>query len=179
MTLLIVIIVFGGMVFLHEFGHFLAARFFKIEVEEFGFGFPPKMLRLWQNKGSLIINNQNVEIPVNFKFPFDWHENLQKPVKATADRLDNRLVLRSIELVKTEKPVDPSLPTVVDQKGDVIGHGLEPLPALPRKVPQAPAQRGEVELNGVFSEIHPGTEFTLNWLPIGGFVRPRVKTTQM
>lgn len=173
MTLLIVIIVFGGMVFLHEFGHFLAARFFKIEVEEFGFGFPPKMLRLWQNKGSLIINSQNIEIPVNFKLPFDWHENLQKPVKATADRLDNQLVLRSIELVKTEKPVDPSLPTVVDQKGDVIGRGLEPLPALPRKVSQAPAQRGEVELNGVLSEIHPGTEFTLNWLPIGGFVRPK------
>jgi len=28
-------------VFLHEFGHFLAARFFNIEVEEFGFGLPP------------------------------------------------------------------------------------------------------------------------------------------
>ena len=173
MTLLVVVIVFGGMVFLHEFGHFLAARYFKIEVEEFGFGFPPKLLRLWQSKGSLIINGQNVEIPRNFKFPFDWHENTQKPVKATADTLDNQLVLRSIELVKVEKPVDPSLPTVVDQNGNVIGHGLEPLPALPSKVAQTLVQRGAVELNGVLSEIHPGTEFTLNWLPIGGFVRPR------
>lgn len=52
MTLLIVVLVFGGMVFLHEFGHFLAARFFKIEVEEFGFGLPPKLLTLFKWQGT-------------------------------------------------------------------------------------------------------------------------------
>ncbi len=52
MTLLIVVLVFGGMVFLHEFGHFLAARLFKIEVEEFGFGFPPKVLTLFKWQGT-------------------------------------------------------------------------------------------------------------------------------
>jgi regulator of sigma E protease len=30
----------GGMIFVHEFGHFVAARLFKIEVEEFGLGLP-------------------------------------------------------------------------------------------------------------------------------------------
>jgi len=52
MTFLIVVIVFGGMVFIHEFGHFLAARFFKIEVEEFGFGFPPKVATLFKWQGT-------------------------------------------------------------------------------------------------------------------------------
>ena len=52
MTLIIVILVFGSMVFLHEFGHFLAARFFKIEVEEFGFGFPPKIMTLFKWQGT-------------------------------------------------------------------------------------------------------------------------------
>ena len=52
MTLIIVILVFGGMVFIHEFGHFLAARFFNIEVEEFGFGFPPKVMTLFKWKGT-------------------------------------------------------------------------------------------------------------------------------
>ncbi|HEY3312779.1 MAG TPA: M50 family metallopeptidase [Anaerolineales bacterium] len=52
MDLLIVVLVFGGMVFLHEFGHFLASRLFKIEVEEFGFGFPPKILTLFRWKGT-------------------------------------------------------------------------------------------------------------------------------
>ena len=52
MTLLIVVLVFGGMVFLHEFGHFLAARLFKIEVEEFGFGLPPKVLTMFKWQGT-------------------------------------------------------------------------------------------------------------------------------
>jgi regulator of sigma E protease len=52
MTLLIVVLVFGGMVFLHELGHFLAARFFKIEVEEFGFGLPPKAMTLFKWQGT-------------------------------------------------------------------------------------------------------------------------------
>ncbi len=52
MTLIIVVLVFGGMVFLHEFGHFLAARLFKIEVEEFGLGFPPKLLTLFKWQGT-------------------------------------------------------------------------------------------------------------------------------
>jgi regulator of sigma E protease len=34
---------------LHEFGHFLAARLNKIEVEEFGLGFPPRMLTLFKS----------------------------------------------------------------------------------------------------------------------------------
>ncbi len=34
----------GGMIFVHELGHFIAARWAKIEVEEFGFGLPSKKL---------------------------------------------------------------------------------------------------------------------------------------
>jgi len=39
-TFIVFLIVLGGMIFVHEFGHFLAARLLKIEVEEFGFGLP-------------------------------------------------------------------------------------------------------------------------------------------
>jgi regulator of sigma E protease len=42
------IIAFGLLVFLHEFGHYLVSKLFNIEVEEFGFGFPPRMLKLFQ-----------------------------------------------------------------------------------------------------------------------------------
>jgi regulator of sigma E protease len=36
------------LIVLHELGHFLAARLLKVEVEEFGIGFPPRILRLFQ-----------------------------------------------------------------------------------------------------------------------------------
>src|SRR3989344_619514 len=35
------------LVLVHEYGHFKAARLFGVAVEEFGFGFPP---RLWQKR---------------------------------------------------------------------------------------------------------------------------------
>lgn len=43
-TLLTFIIVLGVLVFVHELGHFVAARILGVGVKEFGFGFPP---RLW------------------------------------------------------------------------------------------------------------------------------------
>lgn len=40
LTWIVFLLAFGGMVIIHEFGHFVAARLCKIEVEEFGFGLP-------------------------------------------------------------------------------------------------------------------------------------------
>jgi regulator of sigma E protease len=43
LLLILGIILFVGLVVVHEFGHFLAARRGGVEVEEFGIGFPPKV----------------------------------------------------------------------------------------------------------------------------------------
>jgi regulator of sigma E protease len=42
------VIAFGLLVFLHELGHYLTAKLFNIQVEEFGFGFPPRLIKLFQ-----------------------------------------------------------------------------------------------------------------------------------
>ena len=34
----------GILVFIHELGHFLAAKFFKMRVEQFSIGFPPRIV---------------------------------------------------------------------------------------------------------------------------------------
>ena len=44
MTILIFIIILAVLVLSHELGHFLVAKFFGIRVDEFGFGFPPRIL---------------------------------------------------------------------------------------------------------------------------------------
>lgn len=36
----------------HELGHFIAARLFGVEVEEFGIGFPPRLVKLFEYKGT-------------------------------------------------------------------------------------------------------------------------------
>lgn len=43
-TLLIFLAVLSVLVVFHEFGHYLAARFFGVKAEEFGVGFPPRAL---------------------------------------------------------------------------------------------------------------------------------------
>lgn len=44
-TLFIAILFLVILIIGHEFGHFAAAKIFKLKVEEFGFGFPPRILR--------------------------------------------------------------------------------------------------------------------------------------
>src|SRR5512147_807942 len=46
------VLVFAGIILLHELGHFVTARWFGIEVEEFGFGFPPRIVKLFNWKGT-------------------------------------------------------------------------------------------------------------------------------
>lgn len=53
LTLVIFFLALGGMIFVHELGHFLAARWAKIEVEEFGFGLPSyKIATLFRWQGT-------------------------------------------------------------------------------------------------------------------------------
>ena len=53
LTWLIFILAFGGMVLIHEFGHFIAARLCGIEVDEFGIGLPtPGALTLFTWQGT-------------------------------------------------------------------------------------------------------------------------------
>jgi regulator of sigma E protease len=41
----------------HELGHFIAARMLKVEVEEFGFGLPPRMVKMFEHKGTIFSLN--------------------------------------------------------------------------------------------------------------------------
>lgn len=55
--LIIGLLLFIGLVVLHEFGHFLAARRNGVEVEEFGVGFPPRAWKRKTKKGFLFTIN--------------------------------------------------------------------------------------------------------------------------
>lgn len=54
MAVVLFVLILGVLIFVHELGHFLVARWSKVRVEEFGFGFPP---RLWGvQRGQLLIS---------------------------------------------------------------------------------------------------------------------------
>ena len=181
LTLIIFVLAFAGMVIIHEFGHFIAARWCGVEVEEFGLGLPtPGALTLWTSKGHLFLRNgKRIEIPANFKFPLNWNDLVDHEVKLSVDQVDGLYILRSLEFVKlTEIKQSSARPTTagyiyVDQNGEAV----KPPESAERQVSQElvkfGTRQGAEELTDVVAEVHPGTRFTLNWLPLGGFVRPK------
>lgn len=56
MAILIFILTLGLLVFVHELGHFLVARAFGISVDEFGFGFPPRIFGIKRGNTVYSIN---------------------------------------------------------------------------------------------------------------------------
>lgn len=56
LTLLAVVVVLGVSVLVHELGHFLIARLMKVDVEEFGIGFPPKLFSIKPGKTVYSLN---------------------------------------------------------------------------------------------------------------------------
>jgi regulator of sigma E protease len=150
-TFIIFVLAFAGMVIIHEFGHYIVSLWCGVEVEEFGIGLPtPGAITYWIGRGYLLLKNgQRVEIPRNFHVPFNWNDLVDREVKLTVDPDDNRLILHTLEATpQGDKPESKSLV-------------------------KAGKWNGAQAIENRIAEVHPGTRFTLNWLPLGGFVRPK------
>lgn len=137
------VVVLGPIVLIHELGHFALAKLAGVRVEEFGFGFPPRLAKLWRGKGYLEIDGAQVIIPAGFRLPGGLHVGAL--VEASARRqADNRLVLRQL--------------AVLDSDAD---QGTPPAQVV---------EEGE-KLQGEVTDLEKGTLYSFNWLPIGAFVK--------
>lgn len=56
MTLLLFLIIISVLVFVHELGHFLVAKWKGIKVEEFGLGFPPRLVAVRRKETTYSVN---------------------------------------------------------------------------------------------------------------------------
>ncbi len=169
-TLIIFILALGGMIILHELGHFIAARWAGIEVEEFGIGLPSRLFGFWRNSGYAIMNNQRIEIPRNFDMHLDWNRLVHIPVSISIDTMDDKLVLRSLRYTEIfEAPLNLRGTRELSIGKD----GAVEQTTTNKKVVTVGKLTGTTNIDGQFSEIHAGTLFTMNWLLLGGFVRPK------
>ena len=73
LTILIFIVILGLLVFVHEFGHFLVAKRSGVRVDEFGFGFPPRIFgiqkviventeKIGQRKKDIILKTESYDL---------------------------------------------------------------------------------------------------------------------
>jgi regulator of sigma E protease len=139
-------LVLSALIILHEIGHYLGARLFKLEVDEFGLGIPPQILRFWRQKGSVHIGSRHIIIPRGIKFLQDLEVGTW--VDATvASKENNTYHLQDIQVL------DPTI------------HDLTPH--------HKSTEDGNVLIRGEITKTNLGMVFTLNWLPLGGFVKIR------
>ena len=61
-TVLIAVLVFGGLIFIHEFGHYIFARIFKVTIEEFAIGMGPKLVWFTSKKTNITYSLRMIPI---------------------------------------------------------------------------------------------------------------------
>lgn len=91
MTLLIFIIILGVLVLVHELGHFLVAKWAGVQVEEFGFGYPPRAISIGRKWGTLFSINW---IPFG-GFVKIFGENYEEPPSQDQKSMDISLLKNS------------------------------------------------------------------------------------
>ncbi len=138
-----VIVMLGPILLIHELAHFIFAKLAGVRVEEFGFGFPPRLLGLWRGKGHVRIGSTRVEIPLAFGLPPDLEEDTWVDV-VTRRRNDGTYILEHLTALRS---------------------GAEKLTAKRERVDD------KVHMRGVVTELELGTLYSLNLLPMGAFVR--------
>jgi len=145
-TIAQLVIVLSGLIILHEIGHYIGARLFKLDVDEFGIGIPPLLLRLWRRKGHIRIGNTRVEIPAGIKMLQDIEISNWLDAKVRRNEDGNYILLQ-------HRIINPAIEN----------------PTAKFK----PTEDGSIQIVGEVTETNLGMLFTLNWLPLGGFVKIR------
>jgi regulator of sigma E protease len=131
-TVLSLVVALSVVVFVHELGHLLAAKRAKVVVEEFGFGYPPRVFSFWHSEGDIVIGGRRIIIPRGFELPQGLQARALVTYQTGTDKKD-RVVLTQIEEVE----------------------------------PGAPG----VEAASYVDRLDPGTIFSFNAIPFGGFAR--------
>lgn len=134
LTIIIFVVILGIIVLFHEIGHFFTAKKMGVDVEEFGFGFPPRIFglqRLTGKKIEKISENEKVELDITDYQTTDGQEIIKEKI---TDKIQE---------------VDQIVPV---KKWRFIRGGQKP--------------KNNEGLTG-------GTIYSINWIPIGGFVKIR------
>jgi regulator of sigma E protease len=150
-AILLTILFFGGSIFVHEMGHFLAARWRGLIVERFSIGFGPKLLS-WKRSGveyclSLIPLGGYVALPQigGMEAIEGTSRSKNKPTK-TITYLDKVIVLSMgaifnviFALILATVLWFIGVPTLVDEETTIIGYVPKTIPISESHTVAAPA----------------------------------------
>jgi len=104
LTIISLVVALGIMILVHEIGHMLTARGAGIVVEEFGIGYPPRLLSLWRNKGKLVAGGKTLIIPRRLQVPREIAAGSLISYQSATDA-KGRLVLTAVAEVDPDDPL--------------------------------------------------------------------------
>lgn len=142
MAVLIFIVILGLLIFVHELGHFTVARRNGITAPEFGFGFPPRIFGIQFLRGKKKAKAKKI----------DSVEIETIDVRSGDEEMEEKIITEKSHIVDTEVPVKRWRIIWGNKDGDDEFEDKE------RKL--AHEQR-----------LAAGTIYSLNWIPLGGFVK--------
>ena len=102
-TLASLVVALSILVFVHELGHMMVAKWRGVVVEEFAFGYPPRLFAFWRSKGKIVINGQTIIIPRKLKLP-EGLRAYSLVLYETERDASGRPVLTSIRVVEPDDP---------------------------------------------------------------------------
>ena len=88
-TILIFLAILGLLVFVHELGHFITAKLSKVQVDEFAFGFPPRLASVQRGETRYSINS----IPIGGYVKMAGEEDPSLPRSFASKRARTRLLI--------------------------------------------------------------------------------------
>ncbi len=103
-TIVSLVVALSIMVLVHELGHLLSARGAGIVVEEFGVGYPPRLLSLWRTKGKIVVGGRAIVIPRRFEIPKGIAAGSLVSFETKSNE-KGQLVLTALAEVPTEDPL--------------------------------------------------------------------------
>lgn len=132
LTLLVFLVVISLLVLVHELGHFLSARRLGVSVEEFGFGFPPRLFGI-RRKGTIFSINwipfggfvkMKGETPGTVVEPDSF--SAQSPIRRLAILAAGVLMNYALTIVLLTIGFTAGLPSVQDPNSSTVLQNVRP-----------------------------------------------------
>ncbi|GAB4461401.1 MAG: hypothetical protein Kow0031_40540 [Anaerolineae bacterium] len=163
-TVLAFILILSLLIFVHELGHFVVAKRSGITVEEFAIGFPPRLVKLWQDEGKVTLNGQQYIIGRNLSVPRTVEPGGQVYAETGTDE-------KGRQVVTYLEAIEPETPDTAKNDAPAAGSEAKFFNMFARK-PQAAASPtiAERRIFNVDALTRP-TEYSINMIPLGGYVR--------
>jgi regulator of sigma E protease len=157
-TLFAFLLILSLLVFVHELGHFIVAKKTGITVEEFAIGFPPRAVKLYQEGGTISLDGHEFDIDRKLQVPRTIQPGAQVYAE-TAFSEAGRPMVTKLELIK---------PAEGEQPPDEPKPGFDLSRFFGRKTTP---QKAETRPTVMVDAITRPTEYAINWIPFGGYVR--------